>query len=415
MTDKSNRHLKASDLRAAAALATQATASLVDLVEAMHERIARLPGIPAPAAAGRTRGITGLVYKTVRGVNKLVGGSAEALLDWLQKALAGDGSAALATPEREAVIAAMNGVLGDHLAATNNLLATPMALRSNRQALVLDRAALASALPQAGPRLLVLAHGLCMNDLQWQRNGHDHGAMLAAEAGWTPVYAHYNSGQHVSTNGAQFAGLMEQLVAQWPVPIERMAIVGHSMGGLLARNAIHTAQGAGMRWWQRLDDLVCLGTPHHGAPLERAGRGLDLLLEATPYSAPLARLGQLRSAGITDLRHGNVLEADWAERDRFPALGAGGDRRVPLPLPEGVRCYALAASLDTGEGTIEQRLKPHWLGDGLVPVDSALGRHVDPARTLAFAPERQAVFQNLGHLGLLSDQRVAAQLLDWLR
>ena len=398
------RHVKGTDLRATVALATQATAGLVDLVEAMHERIARLPGWPEPATAGRTSGITGLVYKTVRGVTTLAGGSIDALLGWLQPVLAGQGDA-LPTPEREAVVAALNGVLGDHLAATGNALAISMALRSGGRALTLERSALAAALPAATPRVLVLLHGLCMNDLQWQRNGHDHGAMLARDAGWTRVDLHYNTGLPVAENGRQFAALMEQLMEQllahWPQPLERLALLGHSMGGLVARSAMQAADDAGMTWQRRLQDLVCLGTPHFGAPLERAGHGIDLLLDATPYSAPLARLGKLRSAGITDLRHGNA----W-------------------PLPAHVRCHAVAAVLGTqassssGTGTgsgVGRHMKQQVLGDGLVPLDSALGRHADPAKTLDFPAERQAVVQGVGHLDLLCNPEVAAQLLRWLR
>jgi pimeloyl-ACP methyl ester carboxylesterase len=135
-----------------------------------------------------------------------------------------------------------------------------------------------SRLTAATPRLLVLLHGLCMNDLQWQRAGHDHGDALARELGFTPIYLHYNSGLSVSTNGRILAQLMERLFDAWPVPIERFALIGHSMGGLVARSALHHSAlipRGGPRWPARVDDLVCLGTPHQGAPLERAGHGVD--------------------------------------------------------------------------------------------------------------------------------------------
>ena len=393
------------DLRGAARLVTDATTGLTDLVEALHARIGRVPGLGAPPADGRTRGVSGVVYRSIRGATRLVGGSIDALLGLLEPALADDDMAAGA--EREAVVAALNGVLGDYLAATANPLATPMALRRGGRPLVLEREALAAAVPQAGGRLLVLIHGLCMNDLQWRRDGHDHGAELAQALGWTPVYLHYNSGLHISINGRQLARELDRLVDQWPRPLERLALLGHSMGGLVARSAVHQATEAGLRWPARLDDLVCLGTPHHGAPLERAGHWIDQLLGAAPYAAPFARLGRLRSAGITDLRHGLLLDEDWVGRDRF-ARGAAPSH--PVPLPAGVRCSAVAASLGRDDGDLKARL----LGDGLVPLDSALGRQPDPARTLAFAAERQWVCHGTGHLGLLSSTEVAARLRQWL-
>ena len=396
-------------LRGAAKLATEATTGLTDLVEAVHARIASVPGLPGPAD-GRTRGITGLVYKTIRGVTRAVGGSVDTLLAVLAPALAprpGAEPTGLPSPEREAILAALNGVLGDHLAKTANPLAVRMAMRSGGRALPLRREALATALPLAGDKLLVLIHGLCMNDLQWRRGGHDHGEALAAALGFTPVYLHYNSGLHVSTNGRALASQLEQLLEQWPRPIARFAIVTHSMGGLLARSALHYGRAAGHRWPDRLDDLACLGTPHHGSPLERGGQGVDMLLSATPYAGPFGRLAKLRSAGITDLRHGNLVDEDWVGGDRF---GSATDRRKAVPLPAGPRCYAIAGTL-AQEGGLKDKL----LGDGLVPVASALGKHRLAKRNLKFPPEHQRVFEQTNHMQLLSSPAVFEQLRDWLR
>ncbi len=400
----SGKHLRTHDLRGAARLASDATVGLTDLVEAMHERIARVPGLGAtPAADGRTRGITGLVYKTIRGVARVVGGSVDALLGLLTPALVMDDSSA----EREAVLAALNGVLGDYLAASANPLATAMGFRRDGKPLTLLTPDLTSQLPQANGQLLVLLHGLCMNDLQWQRDGHNHGAALARDLGFTPVYLRYNSGQHVSLNGRALAAQMQQLLDAWPQPVQRLVLLGHSMGGLLARSAVHYGMQADMPWAERVDDLVCLGAPHHGAPLERAGHWVDIVLGATSYAAPFARLGKLRSAGITDLRHGNLVDDDWLGRSRF---ARGHDRRAVLPLPSHVRHFAAAACLGPSGDDVKSRL----LGDGLVPLDSALGRHADPARCLAFAPERQWTGYGMNHLELLSREEVYTQLRDWL-
>jgi pimeloyl-ACP methyl ester carboxylesterase len=391
----------ASDLRGAARLATDATLGLTDLVEAMHERIARLPFTAQRGAAGRTRGITGLVYQTIRGITRGVGGGVDGLLALLTPAL----KAQSGHPQREAIVAAINGVLGDHLVASANPLAIPMTWRHQGQPLQLQ----APVIPGASGRVLVLMHGLCMNHLQWCRDGHDHGAMLAREAGYTPIYLHYNSGQHISTNGHTMALQLETLLQNWPLPLTRVVLLGHSMGGLLARSAFAQAEQAGLAWPKRVHDMVFLGTPHHGAPLERAGHWVDLLLGAAPYAAPLARLGQVRSAGITDLRHGFLLEQDWAGRDRFAQ-----QRRhlpTPVPLPQQLRCYAVATSLGAREGDVKDRL----LGDGLVPLASALGEHRNPARALHFEAGRTWVGYGINHLELLSSQDVSAQLLAWLR
>ena len=399
--------LQAADLRGAARLTTEAVAGLASLVEAMHARIVTLPGRGDVAAPDeRTRGVTGLVYETVRGVTHLVGGSVEALLGLLAPTLTAADPHQPPRPEREAVLAALNGVLGDHLATTDNPLAITMQFRVEGRPLPLERHALRLRLGGAAtPKLLVLLHGLCMNDLQWQRAGHDHGEALARDLGYTPVYLHYNSGLSVSTNGRILGQLMEGLYSAWPVPVERLVLMGHSMGGLVARSAIHHGaqlQRGGLRWPGRVDDLVCLSTPHQGAPLERAGHGVDLLLGAAPYAAPLARLGKMRSAGINDLRLGNILKG--------PSGDDGSERSDAVGLPGGTRCYALAASLGPAPGSLKAKL----LGDGLVPVASALGQHDDPARALDFAPERQAVVHDTGHLALLSSAEVYGVLRQWL-
>ena len=401
--------LQASDLRAAASLATDAVVHAVDLVEAMHARIAgplRLPGAAAPPAPDeRAGGIAGLVYRSVRGVTHLVGGGTQRLFGLLAPVLARPDTDGAPRAEREAVLAALNGVLGDHLAARGNALAIDMRWRRDGRALPLARAALQAALPDATPRVLVLVHGLCMNDLQWRQAGHDHGETLARRLGYTAVYLHYNSGLGIATNGRQLAQCLDRLCEAWPVPIERLAVLGHSMGGLVARSALHHAalvRGGGPGAGRQVDDLVCLGTPHLGAPLEKMGHGLALLLGATHYAAPLARLGQLRSAGIRDLRHGNIL-----------GPSPGDDAAPPgptVPLPSGTRCHAIAATLGPSATAPRSRL----MGDGLVQVDSALGRHPDARRRLHFSPERTLVVPNTGHLALMSSPVVAEQLTQWL-
>lgn len=406
------------DLRGLARLTTEAVTGLASLVEAMHARIASPPRLPFVGGAGgaggagsgaevneRTRGITGLVYRSVGGITRIVGGSAEVLLGLLEPLLTDANADQPQRAERAAVLAALNGVLGDHLAASQNPLAIAMTFHHDGLPLALEKAALRASMPHAGPRPLVLIHGLCMNHLQWRRDGHDHGQALARELGYTPVYLHYNSGLNIVRNGQLLALQMQRLVDAWPVPIERLVLLGHSMGGLVARSALHhdATQAHGSPPWSTLvNDLVCLGSPHQGAPLERAGHGIDRILSAAPYAAPLARLGKVRSAGINDLRRGNILGVTQE--------GAPAPEHHQPRMPEAVRCYALAGCL----GPTRQHLKTRLLGDGLVPVESALGHHADPERRVNLDPQRQAVVDATGHLDLLSSPAVYAVLKRWL-
>lgn len=389
-----------SDLRGAGRLAIEATVGITDLVEAMHHTITRVPAPLGKPVSGTARGITGLVYASIRGTTRLVGGGIDAALALLPPLL-GPGDS---WPGREPVLAALNGVLGDYLVQTGNPLAIPMQIRRDGRPLEISGAALQAALPQASGHVLLLVHGLCMSDLQWERDGHDHGACLADALGMTAVYLRYNTGLHVSVNGRQLAGLLDDLLRAWPVPVTGLTVVGHSMGGLVARSATHLARSDGLAWLKQLRNLVFVGTPHHGAPLERGGNWVDTILGASPYTAAFARLGRIRGAGITDLRHGSLLDEDWQGRDRF---ARGADPRTPVPLPEGVDCYAIAG---VRAGRIAKRL----IGDGLVPVESALGRHEDPARTLAFPESHVWIAHDTHHVGLLRSRDVCRQMARWL-
>ena len=388
------------DLRGASRLAIDATRGVTGLVEAMHTAIASGPAILGRPLAAPAQLANRLVYGSIRGVTQLVGSA----LDLALAPLAPLVGTTTPGPEREAMLAAINGVIGDHLSETGNPLAIAMQLRHAGEPLEPAPAALRRALPRAGRKLLVLVHGLCMTDRQWTRRGHDHGAALATDLGYTPVYALYNTGLHISTNGRALAAQLEQLVAAWPVPLDEITVIGHSMGGLVARSACHAADEAGHAWRPRLRALIAIGSPHHGAPLERRGHGLDRALGLSPYIAPFRRLGRIRSAGITDLRFGNVLDDHWQGRDRF---AHHGDPRRSLALPAGAACYAIAGTLATAPA---DRLP----GDGLVPVASALGVHPDPALNLGFPDDHRFIALGTLHMDLLASPEVCATLRTWL-
>ncbi len=384
--------MNVADVRGAGRMLFDASAGLVDIVERMHRTIQLRPGAVGKSIAEATPGITGFVYRSIRSSMGLIGHGLDSALARLKGKL----PAGRTTPGRDVFISIVNGIYGDYLARTGNPLAIGMQLHHDGAALdVANPTAhfeVAGRTPPTG-RLLVLVHGLCMSAQQWTRQGYSHGGALGAELGWTPLYLRYNSGLHVAENGRLLAELLQSLVRHWPRRVEELAIVGHSMGGLVARSACLAGEELGHAWLPHLRKLVFLGTPHQGVPLERGAHGLDYLLQLSPYSAPFTRLGKARSAGIQDLRRGTITRR--------------GHRFVPLP--DGVDCYAIAATVGARRSLIAERL----VGDGLVPLNSALGRQADRRRSLEFPKTHQWVGYQMGHLELLYRAEVGAQLRAW--
>ena len=406
------KHLRSTDLRGLAKLATQATANVTKIAEGVTQSVWSTMGAPSGKAKDQTRGITGLVYKSIQGVTQLVGKGTESLLAGLQPLLDKIDSEPQESAPREAVLAALNGVMGDRLADNDNPLATTMTLRFNNEALNWE--AMPDKVLLTG-KVLIVVHGLCMNDLQWtsQVDGKsiNHAEMLATKLGYTPVYVRYNTGRHTSQNGQALSNQLELLTALWPVPLTEISVLVHSMGGLVTRSAVHTAQHGKRHWVSKLKNIVFLGTPHQGATLEKAGNWIDVLLGVTPYSAPFKKLVELRSSGITDLRFGHVLDSDWQDQDRFKSKTKQEQAdREHLPLPEGVACFTVAATLAAKRSLLADRL----IGDGLVPLNSALGVHRDPSHSLVFAKSSQLIVYRTSHMALLGSSEVSEQLLTWL-
>jgi len=388
------------DLRGIGDLTIDAILGITDIVESLHQTILSFGGMLSAGNRRRTRGITGMVYRNIHTVTEWVGGGMDFLLDRLSARLDEKPS----SPGRETAVAALNGVLGDHLAARDNPLAIPMQFR--RHGNPLGKQALMESIQESNGKLILMVHGLCMNDRQWQRNGHDHGALLARDLGATPIYLYYNSGLHISENGQNFSDLLETLVELSPQPIE-LFILAHSMGGLVSRSACHYAAISGHKWPGHLRKIIFLGTPHHGAVLEKSGNWINILMGISPYSAPFARLGKIRSAGITDMRYGNLTDKDWKDRDRFDC---SGDTRTPVALPESPACYAVAATI----GKTESKWGDGVVGDGLVTVNSALGIHKNPDMNLAIPKIRQWIGRDMSHMDLLSHPEVYGVIKNWI-
>lgn len=396
MSKKSRINL--SELRGLTSLVTDATVSVTDLAEDLNRRIIYGASFPPNPIQHLISGIAGLAYSNVRFGTKLIGGGIEKTLSFINL---GD-NIGLPFKKKETIQAIINGVVGDYLQETDNPLEIPMQLRIDGETLSFEE----EDYPKVNGKILLMVHGICMNDYLWTQQGHNHGEALAAELGLTPVYLFYNGGLHISSNGQSLNSLLEKLIETWPVPVEELNIIAHSMGGLISRSAAHYAEEEKNTWRKHLKRMVFLGSPHHGAPLEKLGNVIDVLLQDIFYTKPFARLGKMRSAGVTDLRFGNLVDEDWMGRDRFKSRR---DDRQPIPLPKKVDCFTVAGMI----GKKSNKLKDQILGDGLVPPESALGKHHDPERKLKFKKGHKFVAYKCNHIDLLSSQKVYNKIRDW--
>jgi pimeloyl-ACP methyl ester carboxylesterase len=395
-----------STARGATRLTFDSIEGIVNVVEQMHETIARhpLPLARRPDRNGRAHGlVASSIYSVIRGVNATLREGVDLTL----KLLPERNGARSRSPQKAAWVSAVNGVCGDHLEATGNTLAIDMHFSTPEERL--DADAIAAVLPDASPHIVVLVHGLCLSPLSWRRgDAASVGDALHDALGMTPVYLGYNTGRHISTNGRELAELLTHLCEAWPVPVESISLVGHSMGGLVIRSACWYAEEADEPWLERLRRIACLGSPHHGAPLEKAGSLFDRTMQKIQYVDPLL-LGKHRSVGIKDLRHGNLLDEDWTQAGEDDDEVPLHDTRRPVPLLADVDYYFVAASVGRDDRDLTGRL----LGDFLVRLGSATGSHRDEARHLPIPADHCRIFHEMNHFDLLSDPRVHEQVTDW--
>ena len=311
-----------------------------------------------------------------------------------------------ASPRGAAALGVLCGLYGDALEASGSDLAEPMALRVRGRAVPPERAALAAAYPGAGPRLVVFLHGLMETEFAWRLGGRAaYGAQLEDDLGCTALDVRYNSGRHVSQNGRSLAELLEQVVGAWPAEVAQIALVGHSMGGLVARSACHQAAEAGMAWPGRVRHVVSLGSPHGGAPLAQGTHLAAHALHALPETRPFARFLRRRSAGIRDLRHGSLVDRDWDGHDP-DALRAAACAEVPL-LPGATHCFVAATVTRDARHPVGR-----VLGDWLVLAPSASGR--GRTRPIPFREEDGLSVGGTHHLALLNHPAVYTALRGWL-
>jgi len=409
MPDNDPAPRAASEQAALARLALEELGSAAAGIGGVHGAIAdRVFGTVGPGGASARAvhdAIAAGVYGGLRAAGGLAGRAAAAALELR----AAPGPPLSATPRGSAVLAALNGLVGDVLEREGSPLAQPMAVRVGGCAVAPERGALAAAFPAAAPRLVVFLHGLMETEFSWRLGagpgGETYGSRLARDLGVTPVDVRYNSGRRISRNGRSLSELLEALVAVWPVDVAEIALVGHSMGGLVARSAGHHGSEAGAAWTQRVRRVVSLGTPHLGAPLERAVHAGSAALHALPETRPVAALLRRRSGGIRDLHQGSLVDADWEGADP-DALRRAACAEVPL-LPGATHCFVTATVTRDPRHPVGR-----VIGDWLVLVPSGSGR--GRTRRIPFDAEYGHHVGGTHHLALLNHPAVYARLRGWL-
>ncbi len=408
--------MRRTDIQAIGELAGDALAAGGGLIKEMHEGIASRPfGVLGPSAAPAQvihDEIAHAVYGGVRGALRAASRATSAVL---ALGAGDDGPALAATPAGSVTLGALNGLYGNHIAQRGNRLALEMQIRRHGGAVPVTPAGLAQAFPDASSRVTVFVHGLCETDEAWRfparadrtrrrERRPTYGDRLQEELGFTPVYLRYNTGLRISENGRRLAQTLDDLVAGWPGGIEQLVLVGHSMGGLVARSACHYAEQEGRRWTDTVRHVFCLGSPHLGADLEKGANVLGWALGRLPETRALGSFLNARSVGIKDLRFGSCAEEDWCDCDPDEFLR---DRCREVPFLAHANYYFIAATLTEGPAG--------WLiGDLLVRVASASGRGRGTGRRVPFQVDNGLELTGLTHFDLLNHPAVYEQLRCWI-
>jgi pimeloyl-ACP methyl ester carboxylesterase len=308
------------------------------------------------------------------------------------------------SPAGRLVVSALNGAFGDTLVRRGNPLALRMTIRrKGRDLEEITPPELRHAYPNAKSRLAIFVHGLCETDEAWKLGAGRHvpyGHRMEIELGYTPVYLRYNTGRHISYNGRDLADLLERLVAAWPAPVHEITLIGHSMGGLVARSACH--YGAESRCVAKVRHVFTLGTPHRGAPLEQAANAASAALARLPETRPLARALNLRSVGIKDLRYGYLVDECWMDHDCDAFLR---DTSQEIPFLHTARHYFICATLSREADAPVGRI----IGDLLVLQPSAWAQEAKTKR-LRFPIEHYHHLGGANHFDLLNHPAIYAQM-----
>jgi pimeloyl-ACP methyl ester carboxylesterase len=285
----------------------------------------------------------------------------------------------------------------------------------------------------------VLVHGLFVDEQNWTLGPDPLESRLRDDFGWAPLLVRFNTGRHISHNGRELADLLVELHEEWGQNLGRVQLIGHSMGGLVARSALAALEARQANVLNHVHRLFLLATPNQGADLERIGHTLEMALRhvqrlptyglrlfggrrtrdestfarvqsvaALPVRSFRGLIG-LRSDGIRDTRYGYMQQREW-EMDTAWNKRALVSHKRPLPPPLGVRAYSIAGSLWPNVGATPSR----WRNDGLVSVSSAAGKGGDFDDIQVIENNRFVELPMLLHQLLPTSERVRNQMARWI-
>lgn len=309
------------------------------------------------------------------------------------------------------LLSVVNGVIGDTLEKRKTGLAIKMKLYSKDKVLILTKKSLSKIeLPSSG-RICILAHGMCGTEKGWNFKGDtfsNYGSLLEKDKGLTPLFLRYNSGLHISTNGKRLSNLLEKLIRCYPTKVSELMLVGHSMGGLIFRSACHYGEKDKKRWVKLVSKIFYIGSPHFGTHFEKFGKlSMTLLnLIPNPFTKAIASLGDLRSDGIKDLRHGYILDKDWRKKNADNLLYWHENK---TPLLKNANHYLICGTLSKDANSKWGRL----VGDGLVHPASGTGKGLISSNNIPFLEHHCKIISGISHPHLQRSRRVYEQILKW--
>jgi len=305
-------------------------------------------------------------------------------------------------------VSVLNGAVGDHLEKFDFLaqdmnfyhLGSPINITKDNLKMM-----------RVGNKLCILVHGLVSDETMWKfpSSDDDYGKLLENQFGYSPLYVRYNSGRHISDNGKDLDKLIQSLISNSTKPIKEIIFICHSMGGLVTRSACYYGSKSKSKWVPLVKHIFFIGSPHHGAPLEKFGNAVTTILDKipNPFTYLTKKAINLRSAGIKDLRYGFLVEEDWKGKDPDSFVNS---EKKHVPLLKHTKYYVITGTLMENPN----HFLSEFFGDAIVGKWSAKGKSGNSKYDLSFPEKNIKELPGIMHIKLMHDIRVFEQISKWL-